>query len=262
MSIDNTKIQLFGDELFNAWKSAKQITSITDREDSVSIEQAYKIQLYTIGKRKHIGQSIIGKKIGITSKPVMNMLKVDQPDFGHLMSDMKFSDGDVLDVNEFCQPKGEGEIAFILKKGLQGPGVTNADTLAATDYLLPAFEIVDSRIDNWQIKIQDTVADNASAGAFVLGSKKIKPQLVNLTGCQMTLKKNGEVIGVGLGAATMGNPITAVTWLANKLGDLGIKLEAGEIILSGALSAMFPIRVGDELHMEISQIGQLSCKFR
>ncbi len=261
MTIEKNKIQLFGDELFSAWEGVQQIEPITNREKSISIEEAYQIQLRTISKRKLVGQNIVGKKIGITAKPVMEMLNVDQPDFGHLMSDMQYKDRDVLETDKFCQPKGEGEIAFVLKKDLYGPGVTNADTLASTDYLVPAFEIVDSRIKNWQIKIQDTVADNASAGAFVLGEDRISPLGIDLSSCEMNLSKNDKIIGTGVGAATMGHPLTAVTWPANKLGELGIKLKAGEIILSGSLSTMFPIKKGDKLQLHISKIGGVSCQF-
>jgi 2-oxopent-4-enoate/cis-2-oxohex-4-enoate hydratase len=174
---------------------------------------------------------------------------------------MEFKESQSLPFEIFCQPKGEGEIAFLLKKDLTGPGITTAQVIAATDCVLPAFEIVDSRIENWNIKIQDTIADNASAGAFVLGSPQRSIQGINLATCGMVLKKNGEIIGTGSGAATLDHPLNAVAWLANMLGSLGMSLKAGEVILSGSLSIMFPIQSGDNLEMEIEGIGKTTCQF-
>jgi 2-oxopent-4-enoate/cis-2-oxohex-4-enoate hydratase len=261
MALPQDKIRAFGDELLEAWKAARQIAPLSDREPAITIDDAYAVQLRTIARRTEAGERLVGKKIGITSRAVMQMLKVDQPDFGHLLSGMAFGDGETLQANRFCQPRGEGEIAFILKRDLSGPGLTNADVLAATDCVMPAFEIVDSRITDWKIKIQDTVADNGSAAAFVLGDHTIDPRKVDLVTVGMVLEKNGEVIGTGAGAASLGNPVNAVTWLANKLGGFGISLKAGEVILSGSLSIMFPIQPGDSLRMRLGGIGSVSCRF-
>jgi 2-oxopent-4-enoate/cis-2-oxohex-4-enoate hydratase len=254
-------INALGDELYDAWKAARQIAPLTEREPAISIEDAYQVQLRTVARRVESGERILGKKIGITSRAVMQMLKVDQPDFGHLLSGMACSDGDTLQANRFCQPRGEGEIAFVLRRDLNGPGLTYADVLAATDCVMPAFEIVDSRVTDWKIKIQDTVADNGSAAAFVLGDRAVDPRHVDLVTAGMVLEKNGEVIGTGAGAASLGNPVNAVTWLANKLGGFGIALKAGEVILSGSLSIMFPIQPGDSLRMRLGGIGSVSCRF-
>ena len=170
MSLDETTINDLGRRLYDAWDNATQITPITESAPDITIEEAYQVQLSMINRRLLQGESIVGKKIGITAKAVMNMLGVNKPDFGHLMSGMEFKESQSLPFEIFCQPKGEGEIAFLLKKDLTGPGITTAQVIAATDCVLPAYEIVDSRIENWNIKIQDTVADNASAAAFVLGS--------------------------------------------------------------------------------------------
>ena len=261
MALSQDKIRAFGDELLDAWKAARQIAPLSDREPAITIDDAYAVQLRTIARRTEAGERLVGKKIGITSRAVMQMLKVDQPDFGHLLSGMAFGDGETLQANRFCQPRGEGEIAFILKRDLSGPGLTNADVLAATDCVMPAFEIVDSRITDWKIKIQDTVADNGSAAAFVLGDHTIDPRKVDLVTVGMVLEKNGEIIGTGAGAASLGNPVNAVTWLANKLGGFGISLKAGEVILSGSLSIMFPIQAGDSLRMRLGGIGSVSCRF-
>lgn len=261
MGLDKKTITAFGDELFEALRNARQIAPLTDREPGITIKEAYQVQLHTIERRIGEGERVVGKKIGITARAVMQMLKVDQPDFGHLLSGMTYNEGESLEAKQFCQPRGEGEIAFILNKDLAGPGITGPQVLAATDCVMPAFEIVDSRVTDWKIKIQDTVADNASAAAFVLGDNVVSARRVDLATCGMVLEKNGEVIGTGAGAASLGNPVNAVAWLANKLGELGIVLKAGEVILSGSLSIMFPIQAGDVLRMSLNGIGNVSCRF-
>ena len=261
MGLDNKKIAAFGDELFDAWRSARQIVPLTDREPDITIEEAYQVQLHTIERRIGKGERVVGKKIGITARAVMQMLKVDQPDFGHLLSGMAYNEGESLEAKQFCQPRGEGEIAFILNKDLIGPGITGPQVLAATECVMPAFEIVDSRVTDWKIKIQDTVADNGSAAAFVLGDNAVSARHVDLATCGMVLEKNGEIIGTGAGAASLGNPVNAVAWLANKLGELGIVLKAGEVVLSGSLSIMFPVQAGDVLRMSLNGVGNVSCRF-
>jgi 2-oxopent-4-enoate/cis-2-oxohex-4-enoate hydratase len=260
-TLDSKEIATLGDELYDSWHNARQIAPLTDRHPEMTIADAYGVQLHTINRRIGDGERVVGKKIGITAKAVMQMLKVDQPDFGHLLSGMTHGESETLDSKRFCQPRGEGEIAFILNKDLAGPGVTGPEVLAATECVMPAFEIVDSRVNDWKIKIQDTVADNASAAAFVLGDNAVSARSIDLATCGMVLEKNGEIIGTGAGAATLGNPVNAVAWLANKLGELGIVLKAGEVILSGSLSIMFPINAGDVLRMSLNGIGGVSCRF-
>ena len=160
MGLDNNTIATLGDELFDAWRGARQIAPVTDREPHITVEEAYRVQMHTVERRIKEGERVVGKKIGITAKPVMQMLKVDQPDFGHLLSGMTYNEGESLDAKQFCQPRGEGEIAFILGKDLIGPGIKGPDVLEATDCVMPAFEIVDSRVTDWKIKIQDTVVTN------------------------------------------------------------------------------------------------------
>jgi 2-oxopent-4-enoate/cis-2-oxohex-4-enoate hydratase len=160
------------------------------------------------------------------------------------------------------QPKAEGEIAFILKKDLSGPGITNADVLAATESVMPCFEIVDSRIDNWEIKIQDTVADNASCGLFVVNEKAaVDPRSIDLSTCGMVVEKNGSTLSLGAGAAALGSPVNCVAWLANTLGKFGIPLKAGEIILSGSLVPLEPIVAGDVMNVRIGGMGNCSVRF-
>jgi 2-oxopent-4-enoate/cis-2-oxohex-4-enoate hydratase len=255
-------IERYGDELYRALRDARPVAPLTEREPGITIADAYQIQLRMIEKRLALGgERVIGKKIGVTSEAVMNMLDVRQPDFGHLTSSMVFPDGAAIDISQLIAPKAEGEIAFVLKHALAGPGVTHADVLRATEAVLPCFEIVDSRIHDWKIRIQDTVADNASSGVFVLGDQAVDPRELDLPLVGMTLEKNGEVAATGAGAAALGHPANAVAWLANTMGRLGMTLEAGEVILSGSLAAMVPVVAGDMLRMSLGGIGSASVRF-
>jgi len=254
-------IQALGDELYRALMERAAVEPLTNRHPDLSIEDAYLVQQRMIARRLEQGERVVGKKIGVTSQAVMDMLGVYQPDFGYMLDGMIVSDGDSIAMSSLIQPKAEGEIAFVLKRDLMGPGVTNADVLRATDFVMPCFEIVDSRIRDWKIKIQDTVADNASCGMFVLGSTAANPRRLDLTTCGMVLEKNGRVVATGAGAAALGSPINSVAWLANTLGRLGIGLKAGEVILSGALAAMFPAQAGDRFRVTLGGIGSCSVGF-
>ena len=254
-------IATLGDALYSALRTATPIDPISSQYPDLTVADAYQIQERLMLRRQQDGEQIVGKKIGVTSAAVMNMLGVHQPDFGYLTDAMIVNQGDVIDTRNLIQPKAEGEIAFILKRDLHGPGVSVADVLAATECVMPCFEIVDSRIRDWKIKITDTVADNASCGLFVLGSQAVSPLKLDLYSCGMVFEKNGEVVATGAGAAALGSPLNAVAWLANTLGALGIPLKAGEVILSGALAAMFPAKSGDQFRVSIGGLGDCSVRF-
>ncbi len=254
-------IQRLGDELYDALRGNSVVDPLTTRHEGITVVDAYGVQERLIARRLEAGERVVGKKIGVTSRAVMNMLGVFQPDFGYLLDGMIVGDGESIDTKTLIQPKAEGEIAFILKRDLIGPGIGNADVLAATECVMPCFEIVDSRIRDWKIKIADTVADNASCGVFVLGDSAVDPRRIDLATCGMVLEKNGEIIATGAGAAALGSPVNAVAWLANTLGKLGIGLKAGEVILSGALAAMFPAQAGDNFRVSIGGLGGCSVRF-
>lgn len=258
---DEVLIHQLGDELHQALQRRVPIEPLSQRYPQLGIADAYAIQQRMIGHRLAAGERLVGKKIGVTSQAVMAMLGVNQPDFGHMLDGMAYGEGAVIEAASLIQPKAEGEIAFVLKHDLVGPGITAADVLRATEGLMPCFEIVDSRIRDWQIGIVDTVADNASCGAFVLGSRLVHPRDLDLITCGMVLEKNGAVVVTGAGAATMNSPVNAVAWLANTLGRLGIALRAGELILSGALGAMVPVSRGDHLRVSIGGLGSCSVRF-
>ena len=254
-------IEQLGTELYQALVDAKTVRPLTERHPDITIEDAYQIQKQLMKLRLTAGERVIGKKIGVTSKAVMNMLGVYQPDFGYLTDGMVYNEGQAIPMSRLIQPKAEGEIAFVLKKTLKGPGISSADVLAATEGVMACFEIVDSRIHDWKIKIQDTVADNASCGVFVLGDRLVDPRDVDLNTCGMVLEKNGDIVATGAGAAALGAPANAVAWLANTLGRLGIALEAGEVVMSGSLAIMVPVAAGDNLRVTIGGIGSCSVRF-
>ena len=260
--MDKTLINELGDELYQAMVQRETVTPLTSRGFDISVEDAYHISLRMLERRLAAGERVIGKKIGVTSKAVQNMLSVHQPDFGYLTDAMVYNSGEAMPISErLIQPRAEGEIAFILKKDLMGPGVTNADVLAATECVIPCFEVVDSRIQDWKIKIQDTVADNASCGLFVLGDQAVSPRQVDLVTCGMVVEKNGQLLSTGAGAAALGSPVNCVAWLANTLGHFGIGLKAGEVILSGSLVPLEPVKAGDFMRVEIGGIGSASVRF-
>lgn len=262
MALPANTLETLGDELYTALTTRTPVPPLTGRGLDLTVEDAYHIQERLVGRRLAAGERVVGKKIGVTSQVVMNMLNVHQPDFGYLLDGMVFNEGETIPMETLIQPRAEGEIAFILKHDLLGPGISNADVLRATECVMPCFEIVDSRIQDWKIRIQDTVADNASCGVFVLGDQAVSPHNVDLSLCGMVLEKNGEIVGTGAGAAALGSPVNAIAWLANTLGRLGIPLKAGEVVLSGSLAALVPVRAGDSLRMAIGGIGGASVRFQ
>lgn len=253
----------YGEEIYQALLAGRTLEPLTIRWPGITIEDAYRISQHAIERRVAAGDAIVGKKIGVTSEAVQRMLDVHQPDFGFITREMRFDDGAEisLSANRLIQPRAEGEIAFKLKRDLVGPGVTEQDVLDASECVMPCFEIVDSRIHDWKIRIQDTVADNASCGAFVLGREQVDPRELDLPKLRMQVFKNGEKISEGLGSAVQGNPLMAVAWLANTLGALGIPFKAGEIILSGSLVPLEPARAGDHFELTIDGLGSARVSF-
>ena len=261
MTIHETLLQGISEELYGALRSAEALAPLTERYPQLTIEDAYTIQQCLLARRLQDGERIVGKKIGVTSQAVMNLLGVDQPDFGILTDAMTYNSGAAILAASLIQPKAEGELAFVLRHDLVGPGVTVADVLRATEGVMVCFEIVDSRIRDWKIKIQDTVADNASCGVYVLGKTKGDPRQLDITLAGMVLEKNGELFSTSVGAAVQGSPANAVAWLANTLGALGIPFRAGEVILSGSQSALVPVVDGDELVCTVGGLGCCRAKF-
>ncbi|USK84830.1 2-keto-4-pentenoate hydratase [Peribacillus asahii] len=247
--------------LLKAETEQQSVAPLTQSYPDLTIDEAYRVQLKMIDQKVRSGQRIVGKKIGLTSVAMQELLGVDQPDYGHLLDSMDMTGNESIPMTGLFEPKVEGEIAFVLKKDLQGPSVTIEDVLAATDYVVPSLEVVDSRISNWKIKLTDTVADNASSGLFVLGKEHFSIKDVDLTKVEMCLYKNGELINKGTGLDVLGHPAACVAWLANKLYEYGVTLKANEVILSGALSAAVIAEAGDRFKAEFTNLGTVEASF-
>ena len=250
----------YADMLYEAERTRVAIPPLTEMDETLNVDDAYAIQLANIDRVVSEGHVISGKKIGLTSEGIQKQLGVDEPDYGHLFEAMDCKDGKVK-TDDLLQAKIEGEIAFILKEDLSGGEVTVEDVRKATDYVVAAFEIVDSRVADWKIKLVDTISDNASSGRYVLGDKKMSLDEVDLPSVPMTLSKNGEVIAEGTGAAVLGDPARAVAWLANRLWGYGVTLKKGEVILSGAFSAAPAAVKGDKFTADFGPMGTVSAEF-
>jgi 2-keto-4-pentenoate hydratase len=225
------------------------------------VEAAYAVQEINTRHWLASGRRMVGRKIGLTSKAVQAQLGVDQPDFGILFEDMAVPDGGEIAIGLLMQPKIEAEIALVLKAPLTRVSHTVADVVAATDHCVAALEIVGSRIRNWDIRLADTIADNASGSHYVLGTERRSPDRVDMVGCRMELRRGGEVVSSGTGAACMGNPLEAAVWLADTMVKVGRPLAAGDVILTGALGPMVPVSAGDRFVAAIDGLGQVSVSF-
>ena len=261
LKIDNHKIQLIADILHEASSTLTSIKPLSETFQPLLIEESYAVQMYNVTREIKSGRVISGKKVGLTNKAMQEMLGVDQPDYGHLFSDMNVTNG-IIELNTMLQPRVEAEIAFVLSRDLDMDRViTVEDVLDATEYVLPSLEIVDSRIKDWKIGITDTVADNASCGLYVLGTKKTLIHDFDRFSERMDLFINDELKGFGDGRAVLGDSAYCVAWLGGKLKGLGYLLKKGDVVLPGALSKMVPISRGDVVRAEFSTIGSVEVKF-
>jgi len=244
-----------------AWESNSPRPPVREWIDRLDADSAYAVQDIGTNARLERGARIVGRKIGLTSPAVQKQLGVDRPDFGVLFDDMDVPLGAVIEWTRVMQPRIEAEVAFTLKTALDGDRLTSADVIAAVDYVLPAFEIVGSRIANWDISLADTIADNASAGLYVLGHTPRRLHEVDVVSCQLAMSRRGEVVSTGSGEACLGSPLSALLWLAREMVARGRSLQRGEVILSGALGPMVVVSPGDVFEAEISGIGKVSARF-
>lgn len=254
-------VETIANQLIDAEHHKYSVSPLTQRYSDLDVRDAYHIQLEVIDKKIKEGRKVIGKKVGLTSAAMQQMLGVDEPDYGHLLDHMKIEDGKSVKMAEFISPKVEAEIAFILDRDLAGPNVNYLDVLMATRYIVPAIEIIDSRIEDWKIKLVDTVADNGSSARVVVGKKLSTIEGLDLRTQGMVLYKNEELVATGSGTATLGHPAQAVAWLANKLHEFGIHLKAGELILPGALSGAAAVKEGDTISAHFGPLGSVSVTF-
>jgi 2-keto-4-pentenoate hydratase len=247
--------------LLSAYDQRTPVAPLGQTHPGLTIVDAYEVQLRQVAQWTTEGRVIRGHKVGLTSAVMQRQLGVDQPDYGHLMADMFYLESLPIDSGRFIAPKIEPEVAFVLGTSLTGPGVTVADAISAVDYVLPALEIIDSRIADWRIGLIDTIADNASSGGVVLGSTAVSLHGLDLrlTGCN--LYQGGQIVGTGAGGAALGSPLNALVWLANTLGALGTTLEAGSVILPGSLTAAVPVSPGRAVTAVFGGIGSVTARF-
>ena len=230
-------------------------------EDGADLRTAYAVQQLNVRRGSDAGRRIVGRKIGLTSVAVQRQLGVDQPDFGALFADMYVPDGGTVPAGRLLRPKVEAEVALVLGRDLPHPECTVVDVLRAVDFALPALEIVDSRVRDWDISLLDTVADNASCGLYVLGATPVPLTAVDLRAVTMTMTRNGGTVSEGTGADCLGSPLNAAVWLASALAERGDPLRAGDLVLTGALGPMTPAVAGDVFEARISGLGSVRAAF-
>jgi 2-oxopent-4-enoate hydratase len=248
------------DLLFDAEQQARAVPPPT-ATGPLTLDEAYAIQQHNVRRRVALGERLVGRKVGITSVAVQSWLKVNEPDFGALFASMIIPDGGSCPVSALIQPRVEAEVAFVLGADLPSADPTTADVVRATDHVCAAIEIIDSRVADWKITLEDTVADNASSARFVLATQKTPLTGLALPTAGCALRKNGRVASTGAGAACLGDPVHAVVWLARTLALRGTPLVAGDIVLSGALGPVVPVAAGDHIEADVAHVGRCSVRF-
>ncbi|OUS88657.1 2-keto-4-pentenoate hydratase [Rhodococcus pseudokoreensis] len=257
MSTD--EVQGAAQRLLEAYRSGTPIDPLTPQFAKAELSTAYRIAQAQVEQWEKDGDAVKGHKVGLASAAIQRQMGVDQPDFGHLTASMFHLEHHPIPASSYIQPRIEPETAFVLGRPLTGPGVTIADAVRAVDFVLPALEIVDSRIRDWKIGIFDTIADNASSGGVVLGSRPVllRDLDLRLSGC--TLHINGDLVATGAGGAVLGSPLNSLVWLANTVGPLGVTLEPGHVVLPGSMTKAFPISPGDSIVANINGLGSVSA---
>jgi 2-keto-4-pentenoate hydratase len=248
------------ERLYAARRDRQPIPPFSDEEPGLTPADAYAIQGRFVERLLADGGRVVGYKLGLTSKPMQEMLGVDQPDYGPVLSTMVFDDGAMLRLEDYIAPRIEAEIALVLERPLTGPGVTAVQAAQAIAGGVAALELVDSRIADWRITLVDTIADLASSAAIVLGSRVV-PLDFDVRRVGMVIRRNGVIEDTGAGAAALGSPVGAVAWLANTLAPFGVTLEPGHVIMTGSLHRAFPLAAGDRVRADFDRLGSVSCRF-
>ena len=246
--------------LLQAERERKPMQQLSTIWPDITFDDAYAIQSLAQGQKIANGRRLIGHKVGLTSKAMQRSTQINEPDYGHLLDDMLLSDGARVEHASFCAPRVEIELAFVLKTPLRGPGVLVTDVLRATEYVVPALEIVDARVQNPR-KIFDTIADNGAAAGIVIGGRPVRPLDIDLRWAGGILYVNGEIEETGLAAGVLGHPAMGVAWLANKLSQLGVTLEAGHLVLAGSFTRVIWAKKGDTVHGDFGPLGSVAVQF-
>jgi 2-oxo-hept-3-ene-1,7-dioate hydratase len=248
------------DILMTAEKDRKQAVQLTNTWPDITFEDAYAISSEVANRKIAAGAKLIGHKVGLTSKAMQRSSMIDEPDYGHLLDDMMIADGAKIPHENFCKPRIEVELAFVLGKRLKGPGVGLTDVLRATEYVVPALEIVDARLQDPR-KIFDTISDNGAAAGIVIGGRPVGPMDVDLRWVGGIMYKNSEIEETGVAAGVLGHPALGVAWLANKLGEHGVPLEPGHLVLAGSFTRVVFANKGDTIHGDFGSLGGIAIQF-
>jgi 2-keto-4-pentenoate hydratase len=258
---DAAHIAAAADRIQSAYEALQPCAPVRDVLGVSDVAAAYEVQEHNTRRWLAAGRRLVGRKIGLTAQSVQKQLGVDAPDYGMLFADMAVADGEEVATHQLLQPRVEGEVAFCLNRELADPQLTMADVMRAVDYAVAAIEIVGSRIAGWDIKITDTIADNASSGRYVLGNEPRRLGQFDTRLCGMSLERRGEQVSLGAGAACLGNPLNATLWLARKMAAIGRPLQAGDIVMSGALGPMVAVQPGDAFELRINGLGSVRALF-
>ncbi|MFF0108154.1 2-keto-4-pentenoate hydratase [Streptomyces hirsutus] len=249
------------DLLWAAQQNRTPVDPLTGRYPGIDTTDAYEIQLRNIRRQLDNGVTVHGHKVGLSSEVMQQMMGVDEPDYGHLLSDMVLPEGTLVEADRYCSPRIEVEIGYVLGRGLPGEGCTTADVLAATDYIVPSIELIDSRIKDWRIGLADTIADNASSAGVILGQARVRPADLDPADIAAVLYRDGEEIARGNTSAVLGDPTEAVAWLARKVASYGVRLEAGHLVLPGSCTRAVDVRPGEGFRAEFEGLGTVSVGF-
>ena len=248
-------------DLAQAERSREPIVPLTVAYPDIDIVDAYEIQLINIRQRVAEGARVLGHKVGLSSKAMQQMMGVDEPDYGHLLDEMQVFEHTPVHTGRYLYPRVEVEVGFILADDLPGADCTEDDVLAATEALVPSIELIDTRITDWKIKLCDTIADNASSAGFVLGEARVSPTDVDVQMIEAVLTRNGDLVAEGRSDAVLGNPVTAVAWLARKVESFGVRLRAGDIVLPGSCTRAIDARPGDNFVADFDGLGSVRLSF-
>ena len=247
--------------LAEAERSRVPMDPLTSGHPDIDVVDAYEIQLLNIRQRVADGARVIGHKVGLSSEAMQKMMGVDEPDYGHLLADMEVFEDKPVPAGTFLYPRVEVEVGFILADDLPGAGCTEDDVLAATAAFAPSIELIDTRIKDWKIKLCDTIADNASSAGWVLGKERVSPKDIDIQNIDAILTRNGEVVAEGRSDAVLGNPVTAVAWLARKVDSFGVRLKAGDVVLPGSCTRAIDARPGDHFVADFAGLGSVRLSF-
>jgi len=266
--LSKAQIQFQAERHHKAEQKRQQIKPVTVEHPNMSIEDAYAIQSAWKAIKLNEGRTIVGHKIGLTSKVMQRAMNISESDFGFLLDDMVFGDGSTINTSDFLDPRIEVELAFILKKDLSGPNVSLFDVLNATDYVVPALELIAARsfrLDpetGYKRTVKDTISDNAANGGIIMGGRPIRPDDIDLRWVGALLYKNGVIEESGVAAAVLNHPANGIAWLAKKYADFGMSLKAGEVILAGSFTSPIKVKSGDTIHADFKEMGSISCFFK